>query len=152
MKHILYAVLITLAFVTDSFAAADDVLIVEANKVNVRESPSMQADVLTTLSRGSRVVEVSRDGNWIRVRGALPDETEAYIHRSLLVLEPSGGALTEPKATDQQILDMTRRVSKKLEEALREIGQLNKQMVELNRRLNSLENKVDRYRREIPRR
>ncbi len=126
MRYLFCGALLVLALVSASQAAPDDVLFVQASEANVREFASSQADVLTTLSRGSKVVEVGREGDWIRIRGALPNGTEGYIHGSLLRVAPTSDATAEPEPTDAQILSLTRRVSKKLGQVLREISQLEK--------------------------
>ncbi len=149
MRYLFYGVLLVLALVPASKAAPEDVLFVQAGEANVRKFPSLQAEVLTRLSRGSKVVEVRREGDWIRIRGALPDGTEGYIHGSLLQSTPSGDATAESEPTNQQILDLTRHVSNKLEEVLREISQLENKVSDLNQRLIRLGDKVDRLRREI---
>ena len=76
MRYLFCGALLVLALVPASQAAPDDVLFVQASEANVRKFASSQADVLTTLSRGSKVVEVGREGDWIRIRGALPNGTE----------------------------------------------------------------------------
>ena len=149
MRYLFYGVLLVLALVPASKAAPEDVLFVQASEANVRKLPSLQAEVLTRLSRGSKVVEVRREGDWIRIRGALPNGTEGYIHGSLLRSAPSSVAAAEREPTDEQILNLTRRVSNKLEQVLREISQLENQVSDLNHRLIRLEDKVDRLRREI---
>ncbi len=151
MRSVLYGVLLILALAPASKAAPGDVLFVQASEANVRQFPSLEAAVLTTLSRRSKVVEVRREGDWIRIRGAGPNGTEGYIHGSLLRSAPYSDDRAERTPTDEQILDLTRVVSRKLERVLREIGQLKDEVSQLKHRLNRIEDKVDQLRHEIRR-
>jgi hypothetical protein len=66
-----------------ALAASDEALRVAGNGVNVRAKPSMQASVLVQARRGEPALELSRRGEWIRVR--LPERnTVGWIHASLL--------------------------------------------------------------------
>lgn len=148
MRYVLYGALLILAFSSASEAAPGDVLLVQANEVNVRQFPSLEATVLTRLNRGSRVVEVRREGDWIRIRSERPDRVQGYVHGSLLRPASSSDVRADHEPTDERILNLTWDVSKKLEQVLREIGQLEDDVSELKHRLIRLESKVDRLRRE----
>ncbi len=148
MRYVLYVALLILSFAPASKAAPGDVLFVQANAVNVRQFPSLEAVVLTRLSRGSKVVEVRRDGDWIRILSKQPNGAQGYIHGSLLRSASPSDDRADRQSTDERILNMTWDVSKKLEQVLREIGQLKDDVSQLKRRLILLENNMDRLRRE----
>jgi hypothetical protein len=78
-----------------ALAASDEALRVAGNGVNVRAKPSMQASVLAQARRGEPALELSRAGEWIRVR--LPERnTVGWIHASLL--ETPAGLPAPPAA------------------------------------------------------
>ncbi len=151
MRNVLYGLLLVLALASASNAAPGDVLYVQATGANVRQFPSLQATVLTTLSHGSKVVEVRREGDWIRVRSAQPNGTEGYVHSSLLQSAPASDDRARQQPTDERILNLTWDVSKKLEQVLREIEQLKDDVSHLKNRLIRVESKVDRLRHETRR-
>ncbi len=62
-----------------------------------------------------------------------------------------GDDRAEQQSTDEQILNLTWDVSKKLEQVLREIEQLKDDVSHLKNRLIRLERKVDRHRHETRR-
>ena len=148
MRYVLYGALLILTLAPASKAAPGDVLFVQASGVNVRQFPSLEAAVLTRLSSGSKVVEVRRESNWIRIRSGRSNGAEGYIHRSLLRSAPPSDDRTGHQLTDERILNLTWDVSKKLEQVLREIGQLKDDVGRLKHRLIRVEGKVDRLRRE----
>jgi SH3-like domain-containing protein len=151
MRNVLYGLLLFLALGSASNATPGDVLYVQASTVNVRQFPSLEAEVLTRLNRGSKVVEVRREGDWIRVRNDPPNGAEGYVHGSLLRSAPPSDDRARQQPTDEQILNLTWDVSKKLEQVLREIEQLKDNVSHLKNRLIRLEGKVDRLRHETRR-
>ncbi|MGH6959127.1 MAG: SH3 domain-containing protein, partial [Dongiaceae bacterium] len=58
----------------------------EYASANLRAQPSTGAPVIASVGRDSELVELERDGNWLRI--ALPDGNEGWIHTNLL----TGGA------------------------------------------------------------
>lgn len=150
-RHLLCGVLLMPAFVSASNAAPGDVHVVQASKANIRQFPSLEADVLTTLSRGSKVIEVRREGDWIKIRGAATDGPQGYVHGSLLRSAASEEAAVERGTPEQQILELSWEMSKKLEQVLREIGQLEDEIGDLKHRVIRLETKVDKLRRDVRR-
>ena len=138
MRNVLYGLLLLLALGSASNAAPGDVLYVQASGANVRQFPSLEAAVLTTLSRGSKVVEIRREGDWIRVRMEPSGDKSGWVHGSLL--QPS------PLTNEEQILQLAWDLSKNLAKVLREIGQLKDDVSHLKRKLVNLETKVDRLR------
>ena len=151
MRNVLYGLLLFLALGSASNAAPGDVLYVQASAVNVRQFPSLEAEVLTRLNRGSKVVEVRREGDWIRVRNDQLNGAEGYVHGSLLRSAPPSDDRARQQPTDERILNLTWDVSKKLEQVLREIEQLKDNVSHLKNRLIRLEGKVDRLRHETRR-
>ena len=151
MRNVLYGLLLFLALGSASNAAPGDVLYVQASAVNVRQFPSLEAEVLTRLNRGSKVVEVRREGDWIRVRNDQLNGAEGYVHGSLLRSAPPSNDRAGKQPTVEQILNLTWDVSKKLEQVLREIEQLKDNVSHLKNRLIRLEGKVDRLRHETRR-
>ncbi len=151
MRNVLYGLLLLLTLGSASNAAPGDVLYVQASAVNVRQFPSLEAEVLTRLNRGSKVVEVRREGDWIRVRNDQPNGAEGYVHGSLLRSAPPSDDRAGQQPTDERILNLTWDVSKKLEQVLREIEQLKDDVSHLKNRLIRLERKVDRHRHETRR-
>ena len=148
MRYVLYGALLILMLAPASKAAPGDVLFVQASGVNVRQFPSLEATVLTKLSRGSKVVEVKREGNWVRIRSERLNGAEGYIYRSLLRSAWPSDDRTGRQLTDERILNLTWDVSEKLEQVLRKIGQLKDDVDHLKHRLIRVEGKVDRLRRE----
>lgn len=70
-------------------AETGDSLIVTGDGVNVRTEPTTESDILTRLYRDQEVVEVERQGDWVRAEIAGTDGEEGWIHGSLLA--PPGG-------------------------------------------------------------
>ena len=78
-----------------ALAASDEALRVAGDGVNVRAKPSIDATVLVQARRGEPALELSRAGEWIRVR--LPGhDTVGWIHASLL--ETPAGLPATPAA------------------------------------------------------
>ncbi len=151
MRTVLYGLLLFLTLGSASNAAPGDVLYVHTSAVNVHQFPNFEAAVLTRLSRGSKVVEVRREGDWIRVRNYQPNGAGGYVHGSLLRSAPPSDDRAGQQPTDERILNLTWDVSKKLEQVLREIEQLKDDVSHLKNRLIRLERKVDRHRHETRR-
>ncbi len=151
MRIVLYGLLLFLTLGSASIAAPGDVLYVQASAVNVHQFPNLEGAVLTRLSRGSKVVEVRREGGWIRVRNYQPNSAEGYVHGSLLLSAPPSNDRAGKQPTVEQILNLTWDVSKKLEQVLREIEQLKDDVSHLKNRLIRLEGKMDRHRHQTRR-
>jgi hypothetical protein len=79
-----------------ALAATGDALIVTGNGVNVRAAPSGDAAVRMRVHRGQQVIELQREGSWVRAEIAGTDGQEGWIHVSLL--GPANGAATETPA------------------------------------------------------
>lgn len=59
--------------------------LVTADRVNVRSTPRLSAEILTTLSKGEKVHVVERKGSWYGVR--LPPEVSLYVAKEFLRIE-----------------------------------------------------------------
>jgi cell wall-associated NlpC family hydrolase len=62
---------------------------VEAEGVNVRENPNMDADVVTVLEQGAQVVVLSKDGDWYRVSC---EGVTGFVSCDYMSLEDAGQA------------------------------------------------------------
>lgn len=82
--------------------ATGDVLVVTGDNVNVRTGPGTDHAVSRQLDRDQRVIEIERDGDWVRAEIEGATGTEGWIHGSLLVLAtpapPQAAAAAEEAA------------------------------------------------------
>jgi hypothetical protein len=67
-----------------ALAATGDALIVTGDGVNVRAGPSADAAVRMRVHRDQQVIELQREGSWVRAEIAGTDGQEGWIHSSLL--------------------------------------------------------------------
>jgi len=72
-----------------ALAAAGDALVVTGDAVNLRFGPSTNTRVRQRVARDQRVMELQREGDWVRVEIVGGDGREGWIHGSLLA--PPGG-------------------------------------------------------------
>jgi len=72
-----------------ALAAAGDTLVVTGDAVNLRFGPSTNTRVRQRVARDQRVMELQREGEWVRVELVDGDGREGWIHGSLLA--PPGG-------------------------------------------------------------
>ncbi len=73
-----------------AWAATGDALVVTGDGVNVRYGPGTDAGVKMRIYRNQQVIELERQGDWVRAEIAGTGGEEGWIHGSLL--EPPGGA------------------------------------------------------------
>jgi hypothetical protein len=59
---------------------------VTGSRLNVREAPATTAKVLARTPRGSRLIKLGEDGEWLEVE--LADGTRGWVHRSYVSAEP----------------------------------------------------------------
>jgi hypothetical protein len=91
-----------------ALAATGDALIVLGDGVNVRSGPSGSAAVKMRVNRNQQVIELQREGRWVRAEIAGTNGQEGWIHSSLLAKpgEPapdaSGAAEQQPGAAAEQ--------------------------------------------------
>jgi hypothetical protein len=87
-----------------ALAATGDALIVTGNGVNVRAGPSADAAVRMRVHRDQQVIELQREGSWVRAEIAGTDGEEGWIHSSLLARPggdpPETGAPGAPAARE----------------------------------------------------
>jgi hypothetical protein len=90
-----------------ALAATGDALIVTGDNVNVRSGPSNDAAVRMRVNRNQQVIELQREGRWVRAEIAGTNGQEGWIHSSLLAMperdqppelgdEPDTDATAEP--------------------------------------------------------
>jgi hypothetical protein len=75
-----------------ALAAAGDTLVVTGDAVNLRFGPSTNTRIRQRVSRDQRVMELQREGEWVRVELVDGDGREGWIHGSLLA-PPDGEPL-----------------------------------------------------------
>jgi SH3 domain-containing protein len=71
-----------------ALADTGDALLVTGNGVNVRAGPSADAAIRMRVDRGQQVIELQREGSWVRAEIAGTGGQEGWIHSSLLA-EPA---------------------------------------------------------------
>ena len=72
-----------------ALAAAGDTLVVTGDAVNLRFGPSTNTRIRQRVARDQQVMELQREGDWVRVEINDGDGREGWIHGSLLA--PSDG-------------------------------------------------------------
>ncbi|MEX2525512.1 MAG: SH3 domain-containing protein [Gammaproteobacteria bacterium] len=65
-------------------AAEGDELQVTSHLVNVREGPSVETAVLLKLAEGRSVMEIRREGNWVKVETGNEETPRGWIYANLL--------------------------------------------------------------------
>jgi hypothetical protein len=80
------ALVLALLLAAPAQAATGDALIVQGDGVNVRAAPSGDAPVRMRVHRHQQVIELQREGPWVRAEIAGTDGEEGWIHGSLLAL------------------------------------------------------------------
>jgi uncharacterized protein YgiM (DUF1202 family) len=80
-----------------ALAATGDALVVTGDGVNVRAGPSGDAAIRMRVHSGQQVIELQREGSWVRAEIAGTDGREGWIHSSLLA-RPAGSP--EPPETE----------------------------------------------------
>ena len=93
-----------------ALAAAGDTLVVTGDAVNVRFGPSTNTRIRQRVARDQQVMELQREGDWVRVEIVDGEGREGWIHGSLLA--PRGGeplAAAPPAATAPRAVEPTER-------------------------------------------
>ncbi len=83
---------------TDSSSRPQKELVVHTS-ANVRKGPGMEFPVVTYLAAGDKVIEKSRQGNWVEV--SMPDkEMSGWLHKNLVEAESNASAsgVSQPTA------------------------------------------------------
>jgi uncharacterized protein YgiM (DUF1202 family) len=96
MRQIPFAFAACLLLGGPALGAAGDLLVVTGNNVNVRTGPGVDHAVSRQVDRGQRVIEIAREGDWVRAEITGAAGAEGWIHASLLTLEAP--AATSPAA------------------------------------------------------
>jgi hypothetical protein len=81
-------------------ADTGDVLIVTGDGVNVRAGPSSDAAIRMRVHSDQQVIELQREGSWVRAEIAGTDGQEGWIHNSLLAAPAAEAA--EPGADTEE--------------------------------------------------
>jgi uncharacterized protein YgiM (DUF1202 family) len=82
-KHVLLIATLLCAGMTVR-AAPGDVLYVKGNNVRVRAAPGLQAAVLRQVHYGQVVIEIQRQGEWVKVSLSQSKGMIGWIHGSLV--------------------------------------------------------------------
>ena len=80
-----------LALPPQTLAATGDRLFIVTDGVNVRAGPSLDEAVQTKVNKGHALVEVERDGDWVRVKLSESGDREGWVHGSLVSRINAGG-------------------------------------------------------------
>jgi SH3-like domain-containing protein len=91
-RHALAALLVLAA---PALAAPGDALLVAEENVNVRAGPGLDAEVLMRVHRDQLVIELAREGDWVRGEIAGAGGQAGWIHGSLLA-RPDGERVAAP--------------------------------------------------------
>jgi uncharacterized protein YgiM (DUF1202 family) len=83
-----------------ALAGTGDALLVTGNDVNVRVGPSEDAAIRMRVHRDQQVIELQREGDWVRAEIAGTDGQEGWIHSSLLAEPAEGADQAETEAPD----------------------------------------------------
>jgi hypothetical protein len=84
-----------------ALAAAGDTLVVTGDGVNVRFGPSADARVKMRVYHDQQVMELQREGDWVRAEIAGSGGQDGWIHGSLLAA-PGGDEMAAPRAAASQ--------------------------------------------------
>jgi hypothetical protein len=85
-----------------ALAGAGDTLVVTGDSVNVRAGPSTNAPVKTRLRQDQQVMELQRQGDWVRAEIAGSGGQDGWIHSSLLAPPEEPLSTTAPPATTSE--------------------------------------------------
>jgi hypothetical protein len=99
-----FALACTMALSGPALGAAGDVLIVTADRVNVRSRPSTEREVRMQVSRNQRLVEIERQGDWVHAEISGTGGADGWIHASL-VAPPSDQAAATPAARRERVAE-----------------------------------------------
>jgi pyruvate/2-oxoglutarate dehydrogenase complex dihydrolipoamide acyltransferase (E2) component len=97
-------VILALVLAVPALAATGDALVVLGDGVNVRAGPSGDAAVRMRVHRDQQVIELQREGRWVRAEIAGTDGQEGWIHSSLLGL-PGGEPAPEEDAAAAELAE-----------------------------------------------
>jgi uncharacterized protein YgiM (DUF1202 family) len=81
------------------FAAPGDTLYVRGNAVNMRKGPSTQHRIVLQLQEGSKLLELQRQGEWVKAKADRSGGTSGWVHASLVRTPESARGSTSDQAT-----------------------------------------------------
>ncbi len=102
------AVLLSLMLPVTLPGAEGDELRVMSHLVNVRQGPSMETAVVLKLAEGRSVVEIRREGNWVKVETGNESTPKGWIHADLLQKAGAGAeaGIDEDKEGVQALFEL----------------------------------------------
>jgi uncharacterized protein YgiM (DUF1202 family) len=96
-SKLLFATLL-LFYLPNSFADSGDELVINGDLVNFRAAPSSKSKIITKLPRGSKLIEIQRQNEWIEVETGRKNIKTGWVHDSLLSREMETGNVGAPRA------------------------------------------------------
>ena len=103
MRRMALAFACTLLLSGQALGAVGDVLTVIGDRVNVRAGPSTESEIRMQVSRNQRLVEIEREGDWVRAQISGTGGADGWIHGSLVA--PPDGEPLAPAAPRQGLAD-----------------------------------------------
>ena len=76
--------ILVLVQVGNSFAGTGDELVITGDIVNFRTAPSINAEITAKLPRGSKLIEIQRQGEWVEVETGRKDIKTGWVHETLI--------------------------------------------------------------------
>lgn len=117
---------------------AEDLYLVEANRLNLRESPDVEARIVKILDKGEMVQVLGKEKGWLRV---VSDKTEGYVLDRPKYIRPIRSIEESQKrrsALEEQIRQEKKNVEeykKKERDAVSELDRIDKTLQDMNRKL-----------------
>lgn len=92
---------------TGSKAAEENWVMVNANNLNFRESPSLDAPIIEQLSKGTKVKKIATDGEWINIQ--LDNGKTGWVFHTYLseIKESDSSTSQNPQATKAKVKIIT---------------------------------------------
>jgi len=103
MRRMALAIACSLLLSGQALGAVGDVLTVIGDRVNVRSGPSTESEVRMQVSRNQRLVEIEREGEWVRAQISGTGGADGWIHGSLIA--PPNGEPLVPAPPRQGLAD-----------------------------------------------
>lgn len=92
---------------TEEVVVEDEIYWVLGATVNFREAPNMKCEIISVLTRGTEVVKLGEEGNWIYVRYG---ENTGYLYKSYLSkykpYDPENGEVSIVVKKGERILEL----------------------------------------------
>ena len=103
MRRMALAFACTLLLSGQALGAVGDVLTVIGDRVNVRAGPGTESEIRMQVSRNQRLVEIEREGDWVRAQISGTGGADGWVHGSLVA--PPDGEPVAPAAPRQGLAD-----------------------------------------------